>query len=322
MDTLYEYKYHRGRGRPLGIHSAYLKVIGRPIGSIVSTYVNTGNHVIYVKKSFDTVHAHCSSYQNTDEEPFAILKHDHWKLASMSKMWRLRYIMWWLRLNVEINWSRRAHFITFADKSKMIPYKGMKFSYDGNPIGEHPAKYVKQYDDVISLNRMERNAQSRSYYHNNKAEWRLQDNKSYYKDDNDATQVKYDWDKIPMTDVFKLWNVSLRRVLIDHYGMDNIIESLSSKVVDTDNIKGNEYKLVTIRIPDASSESGHRTGTYLRMINPSTGEIHFEGVPNYIPLRENVSVPRWRDTLTEQTVKCALAWRNRDDTYVVPTAIT
>ena len=204
----------------------------------------------------------------------------------------------------------------------MIPYRNMKFSYGGDPVGEHPAKYVKQYKEVMELNRMERNAQSRSLYHNNKAEERLEKAKSYYNNDDSMTQMKYDWDKIPMTDVFKLWNVSLRKIVIEHYGMDNIIETLKSKVINIDNIKGNEYKLVTIQIPDASSEAGYRTGTYLRMVNPSTAEIHFEGVPNYIPSRENLSVPRWRDTLREPTVESALAWRNRDDEYIVPTAIT
>ena len=41
------------------------------------------------------------------------------------------------------------------------------------------------------------------------------------------------------------------------------------------------------------------------MINPSTGESHFEGVPN-------ASGAAWGNRLEEATVKAALTWRDGD----------
>ena len=41
------------------------------------------------------------------------------------------------------------------------------------------------------------------------------------------------------------------------------------------------------------------------MINPSTGESHFEGVPN-------VTDAQWGNRLEEATVKAALTWRDGD----------
>ena len=46
-------------------------------------------------------------------------------------------------------------------------------------------------------------------------------------------------------------------------------------------------------------------GLYLEMINPSTGESHFEGVPN----TDNAG---WGDSLNKATVKAALTWRDND----------
>ena len=56
------------------------------------------------------------------------------------------------------------------------------------------------------------------------------------------------------------------------------------------------------------------------MINPSTGETHFEGVPNVV----TKDMDKWdrRRALGEETVLCALAWRNQDDVYMAPEVIT
>ena len=49
---------------------------------------------------------------------------------------------------------------------------------------------------------------------------------------------------------------------------------------------------------------------YLEMINPSTGESHFEGIAN---TEETGRVGGWRnDSIKEATVKAALSWRDGD----------
>jgi len=53
------------------------------------------------------------------------------------------------------------------------------------------------------------------------------------------------------------------------------------------------------------------------MVNPSTDEIHFEGVPN-------LNGDRGWGGLTKETVKHALAWRDSDtgNEYEVPVILT
>ena len=53
---------------------------------------------------------------------------------------------------------------------------------------------------------------------------------------------------------------------------------------------------------DARRDGLTYKGLYLEMINPSTGESHFEGVAN---------VSDW-NCLKEATVKAALTWRDND----------
>ena len=47
------------------------------------------------------------------------------------------------------------------------------------------------------------------------------------------------------------------------------------------------------------------------MINPSTGESHFEGIANVIG--EGMTIGSWRnENIEEATVKAALSWRDGD----------
>ena len=114
------------------------------------------------------------------------------------------------------------------------------------------------------------------------------------------------WDMIPMDDVFKHRNVTLRSNILNHYGINAILETLSYDTVDIDFIDGREYKLLNVEIPDLSVNDSHfkqtRKCLYLQMINPSTGENHFEGIQN---------VGGWGGP-KEATVMAALAWRDGD----------
>ena len=137
------------------------------------------------------------------------------------------------------------------------------------------------------------------------------------------------WDMIPMNDIFKHRNVTLRTNILNHYGINKVLKTLKYDVVDVDFLNGGEYKLLNVTIPDlaGNSRQTERKGLYLEMINPSTGESHFEGVAN---------VDTWSG-LKKATVKEALAWRDGDretqnltgyehrdtkSTYVVPVKLT
>ena len=131
-----------------------------------------------------------------------------------------------------------------------------------------------------------------------------------------------------MSDTFKHRNATLRSNILQHYGINALLETLSYDTVDIDFIDKREYKLLNVEIPDESIGTSQTTkGLYLEMINPSTGESHFEGIAN---------VGRW-DAPKKATVKEALAWRDGDretqningyedrdtkSTYVVPVKLT
>ena len=126
---------------------------------------------------------------------------------------------------------------------------------------------------------------------------------------------KINWDMIPMDDVFKHRNATLRSNIIEHYGMNAILATLNHEVVDEDTIDGRHYKLLDVDIPDFSNvrqmndpvnNNDSYKGLYLEMINPSTGESHIEGVPN-------TGNNGWSNSsLKKATVKAALTWRDDD----------
>ena len=99
-----------------------------------------------------------------------------------------------------------------------------------------------------------------------------------------AGTEKINWDMIPMDDVFKHRNATLRSNILEHYGINAILDSLSYDTVDIDFVDGREYKLLNVDIPDLSVNNTNTDNTrkclYLQMINPSTGESHFEGIQN------------------------------------------
>ena len=118
-----------------------------------------------------------------------------------------------------------------------------------------------------------------------------------------AGTEKINWDMIPMDDIFKHRNATLRSNILEHYGINTLLETLSYDTVDIDFIDGREYKLLNVTIPNLSlGKNTENKCLYLQMLNPSTGESHFEGIAN---------VGRW-NAPKEATVKEALAWRDGD----------
>ena len=87
-------------------------------------------------------------------------------------------------------------------------------------------------------------------------------------------------------------NAEVRMVLIKRAGIETMLSELDTKVLDSKD----EYELIGIRlVPDG------RYCEYLKMVNPSTGSIHVEGVAP--------------DT---KTVTQALMWRNNMSVYTNP----
>lgn len=215
-------------------------------------------------------------------------------------------------------------FVVFADGTRSIFFPGMKVTYGGKPVQPYPKKRRQETKEVLQEIRERKNAMQRLYYHRKKSAERFEAAAEYESGRYGFRRlVHVDVSKLPMDDVFKLQNVSQRQSLIDYYGLDAILAGLETEVIDKDVINGNPYELVTVKIPFSQSSVEEEIGTYLRMVNPSTDEIHFEGVPNYD--RELArSREEWdRDeTILKHTVKAALAWRDGETRYTVPKILT
>jgi len=276
---------------------------------ILSSY----SSCIFIKRNKDTVYMYLNSYGRLSVNPLAILKKDYYIMNDIQEYsWKYRFACQkGVFKGLYMKWVRNGDIFTFANRSEIICYNNIKIDYNGNPYGKHPQKYIDKYNELIGLNKSEISAQSRSRYHNIKAIKRMNDCAN-------PNGEGFDISKLPMDDVFKLWNVSHRRLIIDYYGMDTIIASLNSKTINRDVINGNCYELIAVEIPENTEPNGIKKATYLRMVNPSTDEVHFEGVANYNESRAGLP------SLHKPTVKSALAWRNNDvdDNYNVPIILT
>lgn len=247
----------------------------------------------------------------------------YWKIASLMKIKFKTLHTFGFRL------------VTFSDGSRAVFFPGMKITYGGKPVRPYPKKWQCETREALDTMRLEKNRRQRLYHKRHypylAAARRFEAAAEYesgQKTRVNEQPIRVDVEKLPLTDVFKLRNVSHRRILIDYYGLDAILATLDSKVLDSEVINGNSYQLVMVSSPYYNSPLGNgMVGTYLRMINPSTGETHFEGVPNYRSTRPRVAHPRAfpltsRGGLSSQTVRGALAWRDGEDEYTVPVQLT
>ena len=86
---------------------------------------------------------------------------------------------------------------------------------------------------------------------------------------------------IDIKELFQETNVEIRMLVLKKVGLDRALSCLDTRSLD----KKDSYELLGIKFTDRYCE-------YLKMVNPSTGEVHVEGVAPGI-----------------KTVKEALAWR-------------
>ena len=207
---------------------------------------------------------------------------------------------------------------------EFTPWKNMQFNIKIGTLLNKPNRSSKKtYMDAKERDRTQRKANALSNKNNREALERYRKaggdtnaarngwvpdntgrgNAGWKRADIGAGTEKINWDMIPMDDIFKHRNATLRSNILEHYGINALLETLSYDTVDIDFIDSREYKLLNVSIPDNSTfDRADEKCLYLQMINPSTGESHFEGIQN---------VGAWNGP-KEATVKEALAWRDGD----------
>ncbi len=85
--------------------------------------------------------------------------------------------------------------------------------------------------------------------------------------------------------ILAIRNVDLRREMIRKKGIEQLLDGLFSRVLDTQG----DYSLIAVMLGNDTASACN----FLKMLNPSIGVWHMEGVPNNI-----------------RTVRDALLWRN------------
>ena len=223
----------------------------------------------------------------------------------------------------KIRYCRSAYFMKTHDGNEFTPWLGMKLDLKTGLLVNKPNRdSVKDYKKAKNQDKVQRKAHYIANRENTRAleryrkaggdtelargGWR---NGRWNTVVEGAGTENINWDMIPLDDVFRHRNATLRSNIIEHFGMNAILATLDHEVVAEDTIDGRYYKLLDVTIPDFSnsnSDLDKYKGLFLEMINPSTGESHFEGVPNYNPTNN------WGDRLPELTIKAALAWRDND----------
>ena len=220
-----------------------------------------------------------------------------------------------------IRYCRSAYFTKLDDKTEFSPWLGMQINIKDGTLVNKPNRSSKNaYKTAKEQDRVQRKRNRIANKNNADALERYRkaggDTKAardawiggrWQRATQGAVSTNADgtinWDMIPMDDMFKHRNATLRSNILEHYGINAVLETLKYDTVDIDFIDGREYKLLNVTIPDlASGTERDSKCLYLQMINPSTGESHFEGIANV----GNWQAPR------EATVKAALAWRDGD----------
>lgn len=177
--------------------------------------------------------------------------------------------------------------------AKIPMYQGMKFNFDGVPMNLD-CKKAKESQEAFD-----------TYMEHYRT--RQQILRKANKDDKEATfaihkaRSENNFERIRPEDAFKVRNVSERRLYLEKFPVEEIIKHMTDvDVCDTSTVNDSEYSLVKFPHPDPNNRFTHCY--YLKMLNPSTGETHLEGVG---PFGE------W-DGIRAETVEAALAWRDGD----------
>jgi len=249
----------------------------------------TKDHITIVKGDYD------SSYTNWDQGDVG--KHSG----------ALRgFLSMGLIPNVGVKYLRNGTLVKF-NNVEVATHFPMKFDWEGNLLSKITKKVKKYTENCYKVDRDTKNRRARANYGNTRVIRLVKDAK--------ATG---DWSKLTPMDTFFVRNVAARTELIEHFTMETILEDMSHNVVDTNTVDGRKYELLRFDFPvvrNGKVVEETREVTYLKMINPSTGETCVEGIPN------NCN-STWSREITTNTVLQALAWRDGEDSYTVPIALT
>ena len=202
------------------------------------------------------------------------------------KQWKIRY-------------CRSAFMMKLWDKTTFTPWIRMKMNLKtGNLVNKPTKQSINFYNTAKETDRDTRRRNRIANKNNHEA------NQRYLAADGNYALL-------PIDDIFKLRNTDRRNDILNFHGLEKVISTLETKVEDEDTIDGRFYRLINVNIPDLSdgnSREDSRWGLYLEMINPSTGESHFEGIANVSGEGRG-----WRNqSIQEATVKAALSWRDGD----------
>ena len=304
-------------------------------GDMVTFYPGFGYRwtaYAFIKASSKTINVYCydrSWYEKNDHKvPIANITKDYIKLidgeyyrnadANKNKIGNYAYTLrGFLNMgmvnNVDLKFLRSATIVNM-NGTTVATYFPMKFTWEGNLVGRIPKKAKDIAIDCYQADRKIRNSNARSNYQNTRVVRLMK-----------LAESKSDWSKLKTSDVFCLTNVAKRTELLEHFGSETVLATLDHEVVHKDEIDGRKYELLRFQIPSSGFDwmEGKRVrrdtvpATYLKMINPSTGESCIEGIPNN-------TKNTWRREITTATVQEALAWRDGDlvGKYVVPVALT
>ena len=311
-------------------------VLNKKIGDSLSLYAGYGYkhlvfHCIKMGKKTVNVYGYDRGWYNRIDHKIPVIKitKDHFKfiagefshivISGHSKQHYDNKIGCWsytfrgfLSLGIipyaGLRYLRKATLVNFSD-TEVATFYPMKVSWNGEIIGRIPKKAKDFTEDCYKQDRDIKNAAARSNYGNTRVVRLMREAK-----------IIGNWDKVKPMDVFSLTNVTKRTELIEHFGMGTILESVPNMRVDADEIDGRKYELLRFSFPRSIRnplESDTIPATYLKMINPSTGETCVEGVPNN-------AKNSWSNDVTMNTVKEALAWRDGDPDgiYIKPVALT
>ena len=192
---------------------------------------------------------------------------------------------------IGLKYLRCAH-VANMNGSQVVPYNNMKFDWNGNLISRVPKSSKDQLNKAIQEDRDRRSTLAKRNRANTNAVRLLK-----------KAKETNDWSKLNVDHIWAFTNVTYRTELINHFGMDKVLDELEYYVKHKATIGGNKYELLSVTIPDYRPNASDETqeGNYLRMINPTTGETHIEGVANETKSWNGVPI---------NSVGLALAWRN------------
>jgi len=97
------------------------------------------------------------------------------------------------------------------------------------------------------------------------------------------------WDKLDAKIILKETNAEVRREIVRKIGIEKVCRDLGAKVLD----KQGDYELLNLDI-------GDRKRPYLKMLNPSIGTYHIEGVAPDIDSVEKAL--NWRNGTKERPI--------------------